>query len=141
MGLAFLQAVSTGIPSGATPEKAYKRMSETPVIGGLFQSNDAGNIINETYERMNEFKQVKTSVDDLIKKGNKAEAMKLLQERGNEYAGAQLADKYISAMRQLTQYEQAVRASDATPEKKREQLDSIRQMKIRISATVRGGSR
>jgi hypothetical protein len=140
MGLAFLQAISTGIPSGTTPEKAYKRMSETPVIGGLFQSNDAGNIINETYERMNEFKQVKTTVDDLIKKGNKAEAMKLLQERGNEYAGAQLADKYISAMRQLTQYEQAVRASDATPEKKRDQLDSIRQMKIRISATVRGAA-
>jgi hypothetical protein len=140
MGLAFLQAISTGIPSGTTPEKAYKRMSETPVIGGLFQSNDAGNIINETYERMNEFKQVKTTVDDLIKKGNKAEAMQLLQERGNEYAGAQMADKYVAAMRQLTQYEQAVRASDATPEKKREQLDSIRQMKIRVSATVRGAA-
>jgi hypothetical protein len=40
-------------------------------------------------------------------------------------------------MGKLTQYEQAIRASDNTPEKKREQLDKIRQAKIRFSEMTR----
>ena len=137
MGLAFLQAVSLGVPTGDTPEKAYKRLSDMPVAGGLFQTNDAGGIINSTYDRMNEFKKVKATFDDMLAKGDRAGAKAFIQERGNEYAGAQLADQFSTTMGQLTKYEQAVRASDATPEKKREQLDSIRKLKIQYATTVR----
>ena len=137
MGLAFLQALSFGVPSSDTPEKAYKRLSDTPVVGGLFQTNDAGGIINSTYDRMNEFKKVKATFDDMLAKGDRAGAKAFIQERGNEYAGAQLAEKFSTTMSQLTKYEQAVRASDATPEKKREQLDSIRKLKIQYATAVR----
>ena len=58
MGLAFLHTLSLGVPPGEGPEKAVKRLSEYPVIGGAFQPNDAGAIINSVYERMNNAQKV-----------------------------------------------------------------------------------
>jgi Large polyvalent protein associated domain 38 len=140
MGLAFLQAVSMGIPKGESPEKAYMRLSEMPVIGGAFQPNDAGAIINSVYNRMGEFKKVEASVDDLIARGYKADAKELLAKRGNEYAASEVADYYTSTMRDLTAYENAVRASNMTPEQKREKLNEIKQTKIRFANMVRNAT-
>jgi hypothetical protein len=136
MGLAFLQAVSMGIPKGTSPEKAYMRLSEMPVIGGAFQPNDAGAIISRVYDRMGEFQKVEASVDDLMARGYKAEAKELLSQRGNEYAASEIADYYASTMRDLTAYENAVRASSMTPEQKREKLDDIKQTKIKFASMV-----
>jgi hypothetical protein len=60
-----------------------------------------------------------------------------LQEKGNEYALASTAGWYQSAMQKLTQYETAVRASNKTPEEKRELLDKVRQQKIKLAGSVR----
>jgi len=136
MGLAFLQAVSMGIPKGESPEKAYMRLSEMPVIGGAFQPNDAGAIISRVYDRMGEFQKVEASVDDLMARGYKAEAKELLSRRGNEYAASEIADYYASTMRDLTAYENAVRASSMTPEQKRKKLDDIKQTKIKFASMV-----
>ena len=54
LGLAFLHALSVGVPDGETPEGAVKRLSEYPIVGGAFQPNDAGGIVNSVYERVNE---------------------------------------------------------------------------------------
>jgi len=137
MGLAFAQAVGTLMPTRTAPEQAYKRLSEMPVVGGAFQPNDAGGIINNVYEHMLEFKKVKVTVDDMIKRGDTAGARELISTRSNEFATSQMADHFVTTMGKLTQYEQAIRASDNTPEKKREQLDKIRQAKIRFSEMTR----
>jgi hypothetical protein len=89
---------------------------------------------------MNEFKKVESSVESLIARGYKAEAMELLNKRGNEYAAAEIADYYTTTMRELTQYENAIKASDASPEQKRQQLDEIRKMKTRFATTVEQAS-
>ena len=68
--------------------------------------------------------------------GYKAEALELLNKRGTDYAMAEVADYYTSTMRELTQYENAIKASNATPEEKRRQLDELRKLKTRFSATV-----
>lgn len=139
MGLAFLQAVSMGLPTKGQggPEQAYKRLSEMPVVGGAFQPNDAGGIITATYERMLEIQKLDSTVDSLINRGMVADAKELLAKRGNEYMMSEMAGEYISTIRELTQYENAVRASDLSPEEKRAKLDEIRQMKIRYSAMMR----
>lgn len=137
MGLAFLQAVSLGVPKGTTPEKAVQRLSDMPVVGGLFQPNDAGGIIANVYDRMNEIKKVQVTVDDLIDKGKTAEARELINKHSNEYAASELADYYTTSMREYTQYEQAIRASNATAEEKRAKLDTLRQEKIRFATMVR----
>jgi hypothetical protein len=136
MGLAFVQAVGVGLTKQEGPQTAVKRLSDLPVVGSAFQPNDAGAISNRVYERMNEFKKVKSSVDNLLNRGNKAEALELLNKRGTEYAMAEVANYYTSTMRELTQYEKAIKASSATPEEKRRQLEELRKLKTRFSATV-----
>ena len=136
MGLAFLQAVSMGVPRQEGPEGAYKRLSEMPVVGGAFQPNDAGAIINRVYDRMGEYKKVEASVNEAINKGDKARALELVNTRGNEYVAAEVADMYTSTMKDLTQMEQAIRASNMSPETQRKKLDDVRQAKIQFSRMV-----
>jgi hypothetical protein len=140
MGLAFLQAVSMGVPTKGGPEATYKRLSEMPVVGGAFQPNDAGAIVNRVYERMNEYKKVEITVKDLINRGEKARALELLNERGNEFVAAQVSDHYTTTMRNLTQLENAIRASDLNGQQKRDQLDDIRQAKIKYARMVEQAS-
>ena len=136
MGLAFVQAVGLGLTKQEGPQAAVKRLSDMPVVGSAFQPNDAGAIITRVYDRMNEFKKVETTVDDLMNRGYRAEAMDLLNKRGNEYAMAEISDYYTGTMRELTQYENAIKASNAAPEEKRRQLDEIRKLKTRFATTV-----
>jgi len=137
MGLAFLQVVSSPFSSEGSPEKTYKRLSERAVIGGAFQPNDAGEIINSTFNRMNEFAKVKQTVDDYIERGEKSKALELIETRGREYMLGEISGDFTKQIGELTQYERAVRASDLTPEEKRERLAEIRQMKIKLSSMVR----
>ena len=137
MGLAFVQAISSPFNSGGSPEKAYKRLSEMPAAGMLFQPNDAGGIINNVYETMQEFAKTKASVDDLIERGEKAKAMDLIQRTGNDYALGEISHSFTREMGELTKFERAVRASDMSPEEKRAKLDEIRQIKIKYAATMR----
>lgn len=140
LGLAFLQAVSTGIPATQSPAQATQRWSDMPVIGGAFQPNDAGGIISNVYDRMRELQEVKKTVDDYINRGEKARAKELIAKQANAYAAAEVADFYVTTMREFTQYETAIRASSLTEDQKRQQLDRVRQAKIRFAEMVRQAS-
>jgi hypothetical protein len=137
MGLAFLQAISLGVPTKETPERAVRRLSEYPILGGAFQPNDAGGIINSVYERMNDVLQVKNTVDNMLKEGKVQEAEALITKRGTDYMQSELANTFKTNMNMLTQAERAIAASDMTPEAKREQLDKIRKIKIALANTTR----
>jgi hypothetical protein len=137
MGLAFLQAISLGVPAKETPERAVRRLSEYPIVGGAFQPNDAGGIINSVYERMNEVLQVKNTVNKLVEEGKVQEAEALITKRGTEYMQSELANTFKTNMNMLTKAERAIAASDMTGEAKREQLDNIRKIKIGLANTTR----
>jgi len=137
MGLVFLQAVSTPFSSAGSPEKTFKRLSETPLVGGAFQPNDAGAIINDTYEKINKFAAVADTINSYIERGEIAKARELMDTRSQEYLLSEVASDFTSQMRELSQYERAIRASDLTPEEKRAQLDEVRKVKIALSTMVR----
>lgn len=138
MGMAFLQALSQAVPTGNTPEQAVRRLSEMPVVGGAFQPNDAGGIINDTYDRMNELKKVKTTIDDMMESGRTAEAKAMLEKRINEYVAADMADDFTRDMRDITQLERAIRAATTmTPQEKRTKLDEMRKLKIVLAESAR----
>jgi len=137
MGLAFLHAVSVGVPKSESPENAVKRLSEYPIVGGAFQPNDAGGIINSVYERFNEDIKVRNSVKRMLTEGRTAEAKDLLQRRGNEYLEAEMADQFKANMNKLTQASRAVQASAMNPTEKRKQLDEIKKLEIALAATYR----
>jgi hypothetical protein len=137
MGLAFLQAVSAAIPTTGTPEQATKRISDMPVVGGLFQPEDAGGRLSAMYESIKEAQQVQKTFDSLVKEGKRAEAKEYLQKNINVYAQATMAGNAAQQMAVLTKTEAAIKASDMDPDKKREQLDKIRQIKIKLATSVR----
>jgi hypothetical protein len=87
---------------------------------------------------MNEFAKVKQTVDDYIERGEKSKALEIIETRGREYMLGEISGDFTKQIGELTQYERAVRASDLTPEEKRERLAEIRQMKIKLSSMVRG---
>jgi hypothetical protein len=136
MGLAFLQAISMPFTKSG-PEAAARRLSDLPVIGGAFQPNDAGGIINNMYEHMKEAQKVENTYKKMLEEGRQAEANALLMTRGNELYQAQTADWFTSQMGEITKYERALRALDIPKEEKRRQLDELRQIKIQLSKTVR----
>jgi hypothetical protein len=137
MGLAFLHAVSVGVPKSESPENAVKRLSEYPIVGGAFQPNDAGGIINSVYERFNEDIKVRNSVKRMLTEGRTAEAKDLLQRRGNEYLEAEMADQFKANMNKLTQATRAVQASSMNATEKRKQLDEIKKLEIAVATTYR----
>jgi hypothetical protein len=137
MGLALMQALSMGVPTGESPEKTTKRLSDMPVIGSSFQPNDAGGISNAVYERMNDVKKVKDTVDHMMSEGRVAEAKELVNKRADEFAQAGVADYFTSNMQQLTKFVNAIRASNMTGDEKREKLAQMQQMKIRLAQMVR----
>jgi hypothetical protein len=137
MGLVFLQAVSSPFSSAGSPEKTFKRLSEMPLVGGAFQPNDAGAIINDTYEKINKFAAVADTINSYVERGEIAKARELMETRGQEYLLSEIASDFTNQMRELSQYERAIRASDLTPEEKRSQLDEVRKVKIALSTMVR----
>jgi hypothetical protein len=136
MGVAFLQALSLGVPKGESPEQATRRLSEYPVIGGAWQPNDAGGIANSAYERMNDVKKLENTINKMVEEGRTAEAMALMTKRGNEYMQAELGDSFRSNMQELTRAERAIQASAMTPQQKRQQLDEIRKLKTALAKTT-----
>ena len=138
MGLAFLQAVSLAVPvKGGTPEQASKRLSDMPIVGGLFQPEDAGGRINAMYEHIKEARQVQKTFEDLVKDGKRAEAKEYLQKNIGTFAQATMAGNVTQQMNMLSQAETAIKASNMEPAKKREELDKIRQIKIKFATSVR----
>jgi hypothetical protein len=136
MGVAFLQALSLGVPKGEGPEQAVRRLSEYPVIGGAWQPNDAGGIANSAYERMNDVKKLENTINKMVEEGRTADAMALMTKRGNEYMQAELGDSFRSNMQELTRAERAIQASVMTPQQKRQQLDEIRKLKTALAKTT-----
>ena len=140
LGLATLQIASLPITPKEGPEKATKRLSQMPVVGALFQPNDAGWIINNTYDTLDEARKTQRTVTELINRGEIAQARALMEERKSDYVRAELEGYYRQEMGQLTQLEAAIRASSKTPDEKREFLDRVRQYKIKLAAMVRDAS-
>ena len=130
--LALGQAILTG--TGAVdekgPERATLRPSESKVYGTLFQPEDAGAIIDRVYQRMNRFEAAKATYKDYIDRGYYDKAEETLNKFSTEIAMAETATKFQNEMRKATKLEVAVRASDMSPDEKRQLLKDIRQQKI-----------
>jgi hypothetical protein len=136
LGIGLLSVVSP-IP-GVTKEAGAveKRVSDIPIVGGLFQPNDAGRVIDDAYESMKEINRRSQSFKQLIAEGRTEEAKEYLQENAPDIGLASFAGTFRQRMGDLTKVERAIKAAPETqmsPEKKREELDKIRKIKIDYS--------
>lgn len=136
LGIGLLSVVSP-IP-GVTKEAGAveKRVSDIPIVGGLFQPNDAGRVIDDAYESMKEINRRSQSFKQLVAEGRTEEAKEYLQENAPDIGLASFAGTFRQRMGDLTKVERAIKAAPETqmsPEKKREELDKIRKIKIDYS--------
>jgi hypothetical protein len=132
----LMQSLNFAFPEEG-PEKAAKRMSDYPVIGPLFQPNDAMGIISATYARVEHIKQVQQTFEELVSKGNRAEALAYAQKNLQELSAASIAGNFTQRMGEITKWENAVRSSSMTGDEKRKTLDKLRQLKITLASGVR----
>jgi hypothetical protein len=136
-GLALMQAASMAYGDTGGPERATRKLSEMPLIGSVFQPTDGMALVNNVYDRLKEIDEVKTTYDNLIKTGERAEAERFLQERIGELSMADTAGNVRQMLNRLVQTERAVKASDMTAQEKRQQLDELRQVKLQVAGAVR----
>jgi hypothetical protein len=138
MGVALAQSFNFAMPTSGTPEQATKRLSDAAVIGPLFQPEDAGGIVGAVYDRVQVLTETKRTYDNLVKSGQRAEAMEFLQRNMDDYAKSAIAGNVQQQLAKVTQAVNAVKASSMSPDEKRESLDRLQQLRIALAASVRG---
>jgi hypothetical protein len=138
MGVALAQAFNFAMPTAGTPEQATKRLSDMPVVGPLFQPPDAGGIVGAVYDRMTEINEIKRTYDKLVKDGRRAEAQAFMQENAESYAKSAVTGNVQAQMSKITQAVNAIKASSMTADEKRERLDALQDLRIRLATSVRG---
>jgi hypothetical protein len=137
MGMALLQTLSAPIPTTG-PEGAYRKLSETPLLGTLFQPNDAGGIINMAYERVKEAQEVQATFKRLAER-DPAKAERYAEENVEKLAMASAAGRFRQIMGRITQTENAIKNSpDMSREEKTQALKELRQVKIELSREFKG---
>ena len=137
MGVALAQSLNFAMPTSGTPEQATKRLSDTPVIGPLFQPEDAGGIVGAVYDRIQTLTELKRTYEGLLKSGQGAEAREFLQRNADDYAKTAVAGNVQQQLTKITQAANAIKASNMTPDEKRKALDDLQQLRIRIASSVR----
>jgi hypothetical protein len=106
------------------------KMSKTPFIGGLFQPVEGRGTLDEAYELMTEIKQVKGTYNDMVEKGNRAEARAFAQEYANTLSLASTSGAVQKYLGEIAKQERMVRASpDLTTEQKDARLEKLDKMK------------
>lgn len=140
MGLALAQSLNFAMPAPpkGTPEQATKRLSDTPVIGAMFQPNDAAGIVSATYDRMLEVQQIDKTFKDMVKDGRMSEAREFLQKNANEIGAAAVAGNIQEQLNTITKAMNAIKASNLSPDKKREELDKLQKLRIKLAESTRG---
>ena len=140
-GLAVSSMVGSVVaPDG--PAGATKRASDLPLIGSMFQPNDAMGQVQQFYEKATQSNQAFETYKKMYTEGREDEAEKFLEEHANEISGAKMYDKVKSRLSKITTAERAIKTdADMTPDEKREQLDELRQLKIELSKAAMAASR
>ena len=141
VGLAIAQAAGTIMPLKEGPEAPTKRLSDMPVIGSMFQPNDATGQITLFYEKAKEYTQIKETFDKMIAEGRTDEAAKFADKYATQVAMSDVADSFKETMGEFTELERLIKASDLSGEEKRERLDEIRKAKIEFSRSFNAASR
>jgi len=131
VSLLRLPDVIVGSAAGTTPSM---RITDVPIVGGLFQPPDASGVINRAYDIVTKT-QAAAATYKRLQLENPKEAEKFLQENLTTVGYSSAAGSFRQEMGDLTAAERLVRSSTIlSPEEKRKRLDDLRQLKIQTAA-------
>jgi hypothetical protein len=122
---------------GGEVVKAGQGLANVPILGGVFQPQDASGIINAAYNTANNLEGVIRTYKRLQVEDPKS-ATEYYNDNVVEISMASTAGQFKQYMGQITAEERKVRASTAmTPEQKDKRLKELRNMKIDFSKQFR----
>jgi hypothetical protein len=117
--------------------KPGQGLANVPILGGLFQPEDASGIINAAYNTANELEAISKTYKRLEVE-DPDEAEKYLDSKLTEIDSASDAGRFKQYMGALTKEEREIRADKTLdPKKKDEYLKELRQEKIEASKEFR----
>ena len=128
LGLAVTQMASSLVfgPKMAGAGVA-KRLSQEPIVGSLFQPEDAGAVVEDAYQMMTEAEQVKNTANDMVKQGRLADARAFVEKNAVEWSRSQIATKFTSEMGKIATMMQMIKAApNLSPEEKLEKIDELK---------------
>jgi hypothetical protein len=141
LGLAIAQAAGTILPLKPGPEAPDKRLSEMPVVGSMFQPNDAQGQISLFYEKAKEFDQAKNTFDKMLDEGRGEDAKAFAEKYASDIAMADVAESFKSTMGEFTEMEKLIKASDLSGAEKLQRLKEIRATKIEFARSFNASAR
>jgi hypothetical protein len=140
--LLSLVSLANPLLAGDNPPSASMKPSKYPLVGGMFQPTDAGAVIDRVYEKMEEAVQAKNTYTKLLEEKREDKAEAYLNANIDRIMLADSEPNFKDAMKQLTDYEKAIRADEEMlPSEKREKLDEIRRQKIETAKAYRDALR
>ena len=123
--------------ASSAAKEAEKKTSQTAFIGSAFQPNDAGGIINRTYELMQDGERAVNTYKKLNDDGKTAEADAYLSANLQRVSIGETYPDFKNNMKQIADDVAQVKASDLVPSEKRKRLDQLRKDQIDIAKQYR----
>jgi hypothetical protein len=136
LGVALVQLANPLLNSELPAEvaKPSTPISKQPFIGGLFQPVQGRGTLDAAYDQMLYIQQVKGTFDDMIAKGQKAEARAFMQQHMAEMSLTSISGSVQKQLGELAKQERMIKASpNLTTERKDELLKRLDQMKQKIA--------
>jgi hypothetical protein len=111
--------------------------SKLPFIGGLFQPVEGRGTLDEAYDRMQEIKQVKGTYNNMIERGQRAEAQAFAQQYSGMIAAASVSGAAQKQLGELAKQERIIRNHPTmTTEQKDERLERLDKIKTQIARNL-----
>lgn len=136
LGVALVQLANPLLNSElpANVAKPSTPLSKEPFIGGLFQPVQGRGTLDEAYNQMEYIQQIKGTFDDMIARGQKAEARAFAQDHVAEMAVVSVSGAVQKQLGELAKQERMIKASpNLTTERKDEILKRLDLMKQKIA--------
>ena len=136
LGVALVQLANPLLNAELPAEvaKPSTPTSKKPFIGGLFQPVQGRGTLDAAYDQMLYVQQVKGTFDDMVAKGQKAEAKAFMQEHMAEMSLTSISGAVQKQLGELAKQERMIKASPTmTTERKDEVLKRLDEMKQKIA--------
>jgi hypothetical protein len=123
------------------------RASNTPLVGSLFQANDAPGVVNNAYEAVREWEARAATFKKYVEEGKKEKAKEYSEQYAREIMlvkSGGIGAKFDAEMNKLTKIRREIESapeSRFSPERKRELLNNLRQAQIRHAENLQKQAR
>jgi hypothetical protein len=141
MGIALLASADFALRplnSSDSQEPPSRRLSQLPVIGGLFQPNTGRGIVNAAFEDIEKFQQASNTYKALLDKGQINDAESFANRFSREIALNSTGGTFRQKMGELAKQKRQIIASPSMDgDQKREMIDGIERIEVEMAKRIR----